>query len=96
MVVDGGVQYEQFHDLLCELWLGGGLTRERVVVLFFFCSDLAIRLLQQGRDFVARCFDWSMRFVTEHVSLWVEQHGGWVGIWTVVKLTSWIDSVTDS
>jgi len=57
----------------------GGVTSERVVVLFFFCSDLAIRALQNR---LSRMFDfityWSQRYIMENFSVWVQEHGGWV------------------
>jgi len=57
----------------------GGVTSERVVVLFFFCSDLAIRALQNR---LSRMFDfitfWSQLYIMENFSVWVQEHGGWV------------------
>ena len=57
----------------------GGVTSERVVVLFFFCSDLAIRALQNR---LSRMFDsimcWSRQYIMENFSVWVQEHGGWV------------------
>jgi hypothetical protein len=57
----------------------GGVTSERVVVLFFFCSDLAIRALQNR---LRRMFDfitcWSQQYIMENFSVWVQEHGGWV------------------
>jgi hypothetical protein len=57
----------------------GGVTSERVVVLFFFCSDLAIRALcnrmREQFDFITY---WSQRYIMESFSIWVQEHGGWV------------------
>jgi hypothetical protein len=57
----------------------GGVTSERVVVLFFFCSDLAIRALRKNLrdrfDFITYC---SQRYIMEKFSVWVQEHGGWV------------------
>lgn len=57
----------------------GGVTSERVVVLFFFCSDLAIRAL---RNRLRRMFEfithWSQLYIMKKFSVWVQQHGGWV------------------
>ena len=73
------ISYEQFYDLLTELFLGDGMTRERILVLFFFCSDLAIRTLrQQAVNIFQKCLEWSQRYIIDRVCLWVQQHGGWV------------------
>jgi hypothetical protein len=57
----------------------GGVTSERVVVLFFFCSDLAIRAL---RKHLSSMFDyiiyWSQQYIMRNFSVWVQEHGGWV------------------
>ena len=75
------INYDQFFDLLTELFLGDGVTRERILVLFFFCSDLAIRTLkQQAVNIFQRCLEWSQRYIIERVCLWVQEQGGWVGI----------------
>ena len=39
---------DNFSLLLSELFHDGGVTQERVLVLFFFCSDLAVRALRAG------------------------------------------------
>ncbi len=75
----GEISYDQFFDLLTELFLAGGVTRERILVLFFFCSDLAIRTLrQQTVDIFQRCLAWSQKYIVDRVCLWVQQQGGWV------------------
>lgn len=46
---------DNFSLLLSELFHDGGVTQERVLVLFFFCSDLAVRALRAGlRGVLAR------------------------------------------
>lgn len=57
----------------------GGVTWERVIVLFFFCTDISIRALQEQliRQF-QRIQDWTTRFIQETVCTWVELEGGWV------------------
>ena len=67
-----------FNDIIVFLQ-EGGVTSERVVVLFFFCSDLAIRALQNRMrkmfDFITH---WSQLYIMENFSVWVQEHGGWV------------------
>ncbi|PVD19782.1 hypothetical protein C0Q70_20273 [Pomacea canaliculata] len=75
--VNTNITYEEFKDLLSELFAAGGITKERIVVLFFFCSDVAIRSLQRGMDLFTRVISWSLSFITEFVCSWVRSHGGW-------------------
>ena len=74
------IDYGQFRDMLSELFAyGGGITKERIVVLFFFCSDLAIRTLKEKMiDLFKRFIDWSCFYIVEKVAAWVRRHGGWV------------------
>ncbi|KAK3096449.1 hypothetical protein FSP39_000275, partial [Pinctada imbricata] len=67
-----------FSDLLSEAF-SGNITESRVLFVFFFCSDLAIRALKQKlSDLFSRLLNWSMQFISNKVSQWVQQHGGWV------------------
>lgn len=75
--------YDSFSDMLKELFFGGtgGITsvsRERLVVLFFFCSDIVIRSLKaKATDLFKQFIEWSTRFITSKVAEWIENHGGW-------------------
>ena len=72
-----------FTSLLDELLHGdnGSITREKIVVLFFFCSDLAIHHLKASMmDLFERCISWSLQFIVKHVCGWVQKHGGWVSV----------------
>merc|ERR1719278_2294718 len=40
----GSITQDNFSQLLSELFHDGGITQERILVLFFFCSDLALRV----------------------------------------------------
>ncbi|KAK7475127.1 hypothetical protein BaRGS_00033619 [Batillaria attramentaria] len=75
--VSTNITYEEFKDLLTELFAAGGITKERIVVLFFFCSDVAIRCLKRGAELCSQFITWSMSFITEKVCSWVRSHGGW-------------------
>ncbi|XP_006824777.1 uncharacterized protein LOC102803678 [Saccoglossus kowalevskii] len=69
--------YDQFQDLLSTLFCDG-ITRERIVVLFFFCSDLAILTLRQNMmDYFHRVLMWSLRYISDRVCQWVRDQGGW-------------------
>ncbi|KAL5005302.1 hypothetical protein ScPMuIL_018758 [Solemya velum] len=73
----GEVSFEQFRDFLTELFFEGTITKERIMVLFFFCSDVAIRTLSHGVECFQQFFSWSVQFIKDHVCSWVRQHGGW-------------------
>ncbi|GLV40349.1 hypothetical protein CBL_04150 [Carabus blaptoides fortunei] len=72
------LNFHSFTDLLIGLFQEGGVTWERVIVLFFFCTDISIRALQEQliRQF-QRIQDWTTRFIQETVCTWVELEGGW-------------------
>lgn len=77
------VTEDQFKDLLSEL-LGSGITRERIIVLFYFCADVAIetlkRRVQSSVQLCQRFIQWSFNFISERVCTWVQANGGWVGL----------------
>lgn len=75
--VSTNISAQEFKDLLSELFAAGGITKERIVVLFYFCSDVAIRSLKRGADLCAQFIQWSMSFITDRVCSWVRSHGGW-------------------
>ncbi|KAK7116665.1 hypothetical protein V1264_002303 [Littorina saxatilis] len=75
--VSTNISYEEFKDLLTELFAAGGITKERIVVLFYFCSDVAIRSLKRGAELCHQFLQWSVSFITERVCSWVRSHGGW-------------------
>lgn len=55
------------------------MTRERVLVVFFFCSDLALMALQQQAVQVFRnLMRWSNEYITGGLTSWVRNQGGWV------------------
>ena len=71
--------YETFSGLLDELFPNGQITREGIVVLFFFCSDLAFRAYSAGTfSYFKRIIGWSLRFIFFNICSWVQSNGGWV------------------
>lgn len=72
---------EQFRDLLKE-FLKDDLTRDHIVILFVFCTDIIIWLLRhkfQGCIELCQKFvQWSAEFIVDKVCGWVTKHGGWV------------------
>lgn len=73
------LDFISFTELLLGLFQEGGVTWERVIVLFFFCSDLSIRALQES---LMRTFqhitEWATTFITDNFSRWIALTGGWV------------------
>lgn len=74
------ISEDLFHALLSAL-LPDGITKERIVVLFFFCADVAIATLKksatQGVDLCRQFVRWSLDFIMDRVCTWVQEHGGW-------------------
>lgn len=79
------VTRDQFRDLLAE-FLKDDLTRDHIVILFVFCTDIIISLLRKkvhGCIELCRKFvQWSADFIVEKVCKWVTYHGGWVSTCT--------------
>ncbi|KAL4227644.1 hypothetical protein ACF0H5_013084 [Mactra antiquata] len=74
---DGCITEGQFRDLLCEL-LSDGITRERIIVLFVFCADVAIATLKRKAQTLCQQFiQWSTQFISDYVCNWVQDNGGW-------------------
>ena len=69
---------DAFMDLLTEAFFED-VTQTRILFVFFFCSDIAIRALRQRlHDMFSRIFNWSMQFIANNLSRWVQRNGGWV------------------
>jgi len=74
----GSITQDNFSQLLSELFHDGGITQERILVLFFFCSDLALRALRAGlRATLSKLTRWSVAFLRGTVAAWVRCKGGW-------------------
>ncbi|XP_064619217.1 uncharacterized protein LOC135482785 [Lineus longissimus] len=71
------ITFDQFQDLLSELFHCNTITRERIVVLFFFCSDLAIRTFRLQMNYFEKFIQWSLKYIAERVCEWVKGRGGW-------------------
>ena len=70
--------YCQFRDLMSELFIDHGITSERIMVLFIFCSDMALSNLEQAAiALFQQCIKWTWDFIAEKICTWVKEHGGW-------------------
>lgn len=62
------------------------MTQARVLVLFFFCADVALRALRENLTYhFQQLVDWTSRYITEKLSAWVLEHGGWVSRFGVLQ-----------
>lgn len=89
---------DEFNSLLSELFLNGNITRERIVVLFFFCSDLAISAITNGPiAYFKRLIQWSLNYILNNICQWVQRQGGWVWVtlpvWSVIVISFWLQEL---
>merc|ERR1719219_3046045 len=76
-----GLDMEKFGALLKGLFENGQITRERILVLFFFCSDVAILAIRQkAASLVANLTQWSLDFIRNQICSWVQENGGWSAV----------------
>ncbi|CAH1797150.1 unnamed protein product [Owenia fusiformis] len=72
---------EGFYDLLTELFTTGGdvrITRERIMVLFVYISDLAIRFIKEkAMEYLKKMMTWAISFMRQKICTWVQEQGGW-------------------
>ena len=60
---------------------GGRITRERIIVLFFFCSDVTIRAIKDnGEEWLAMLTQWSLSFIKDQVGSVVTRKAKYVYI----------------
>jgi len=74
-----------FSALLSELFSGppdSCVSSERLLVLFFFCSDLALRAMRQGLvRLLQSTSQWTLQFIRGTVQPWAASlRGGWTNI----------------
>ena len=65
-----------FHTLCLNFFFvslqNGQITRERILVLFFFCSDVAILAIRRrASQLVAELTQWSLHFIRNQVRLFL-------------------------
>ena len=71
------INYDDFRQFLEELFVDG-ITRERIVVLFFFCSDVVVRAYNNRLASFKRLFNWFLNYILNRICGWIANHGGWV------------------
>lgn len=75
------ITYEEFRTFLNELF-SEGVSREQVVVMLFFCSDMVVRAYHNPLANFQRLFSWFLEYIINKVCDWVKDHGGWVSTCT--------------
>nr|XP_018913541.1 PREDICTED: uncharacterized protein LOC109041611 [Bemisia tabaci] len=72
---------DAFFELLDGLFKEGGVTYERVLVLFFFCTDITVRALRDNLvNFFNDLVGWTLKFFSENLFDWVQRNGGWARV----------------
>ena len=89
MVDISSINQDNLTMMLTELFQDG-VTQERLLVLFFFCSDLTLRALRAGLVSLASSLtDWVTAFIRTVVSGLVRCRGGWVSLASAVSAPDW-------
>ncbi|XP_053203726.1 apoptosis regulator BAX-like [Panonychus citri] len=70
--------YDRFSAMLRELFPDNRITREGIVVLFYFCSDIALRAYSSSPIVhFHQLIGWTIKFIFNHICSWVRSQGGW-------------------
>jgi len=76
--IDLGTLSQENLSLMLSQLFEDGVTPARLLVLFYFCSDLAVRAARSGLlHLLTSVTSWSLAFVKGAVSTWVRLRGGW-------------------
>lgn len=67
---------EEFVKLLEELFQEK-ITREKIVILFFFCTDVALRAASYAHELVIKLLGWSFSYIINTVCSFIHKLGGW-------------------
>jgi len=70
-----------FSEMIQEIFSGGNITQEQILVVFYFSSDLALYALQNHTlNIFNQLIQWSTSYVTGRMTLWIHEQGGWGSI----------------
>ncbi|CAL1527971.1 unnamed protein product [Lymnaea stagnalis] len=75
--MDADISKDQYIRKLENLLQDGEITANKILLLFFFCSDAAVHALPLSWERFSQIFQWSILFISEHVCLFVYDTGGW-------------------
>ncbi|XP_032795741.2 uncharacterized protein LOC116932114 isoform X1 [Daphnia magna] len=72
---------QNFSEMIQEVFSGGSLTKERILVVFFFCSDVALFALQNHTlNLFCKLIQWSTDYITGKFSNFICSQGGWTAV----------------
>jgi len=70
---------QTFSEMIQEMFSGGNVTQEQILVVFYFCSDLALYALQNHTlNIFNQLIQWSTNYITGRMTVWIREQGGWV------------------
>lgn len=91
--IDLGTLTQENLSLMLSQLFEDGVTPARLLVLFYFCSDLAVRAARSGLlHLLTSVTSWSLAFVRGAVSTWVRLRGGWTRVIQAMSPASGPDS----
>ncbi|XP_057364542.1 uncharacterized protein LOC130685277 [Daphnia carinata] len=72
---------QNFSEMIQEVFSGGNLTKERILVVFFFCSDVALFALQNHTlNLFSKLIQWSTDYISGRFSNFIHSQGGWTAV----------------
>lgn len=72
------ISYEEFQGFLENFFPDDRNPIERIITLFFFCSDVIISTIKKKiNQYALKFLKWSLSFIAQRVCAWVSIHGGW-------------------
>lgn len=70
--------YRNFKTVMDEVF-SESVNWGRIVGLFAFGGVMCLKCVEKGMsDLVPRIVDWMTTYLDEHISPWIQSHGGWV------------------
>ena len=95
--IDLGTLTQENLGLLLSQLFEDGVSPARLLVLFYFCSDLAVRAARAGlTNLLTSVTSWSLAFVRGAVSAWVRIRGGWATVLQALSSSSELASYRPS
>ena len=93
--IDLGTLSQENLSLMLSQLFEDGVTPARLLVLFYLCSDLAVRAARSGLlHLLTSVTSWSLAFVKGAVSTWVRLRGGWTRVIQALSSASGLDSAS--
>ena len=82
--------YHSFKSVMDEVFKDG-VNWGRIVGLFAFGGMLCVECVEKNMsELVSRIADWMTMYLDEHISPWIQSHGGWVSLQGIDSTCSFI------